>query len=339
MVTIKDVAREAGVNPSTVSRVLKDNPSISQKTKDRVKQAMADLGYVPNLAAQTLASGLTYCVGVVLPPLVSPDRLNEPFFMEILTAINDEANHNEFTVSIATSDTLTDLKDQVQLMYKQRRVDGFIVLYSEKEDPVSQYLIKNKIPFVIIGAPVDSKNKTTYIDNDNQLMAKIAVDYLYQKGHEQILFVTNDQKSDICIERFIGYQRGMQALGLNSYDSVLFDPKQTATLEVFMEKIQQEKITALLIIGDVVSLRIIQFLSYYGIAVPDDMSIVSFNNSSYATILHPYLTTFDINVDRLGRKSLHCLLEKVQKRQSEDQKVTVPFTLKERESVRDLKKS
>ncbi|WP_019805593.1 LacI family DNA-binding transcriptional regulator [Streptococcus mutans] len=339
MVTIKDVAKEAGVNPSTVSRVLKNSSSISQKTKDRVQQAMTDLGYVPNLAAQMLASGLTHCVGVVFPPLTSPDRLSEPFFMEILAAINNEASRNKFTVSIATSNTLTDLKDQVQLMYRQGRVDGFIVLYSERRDPVRQYLIKNKIPFVIVGAPVDYKDETTYVDNDNQLMAETAVTYLNQKGHKQILFVTNDQESDVYIERFIGYQKGMQVLGLQSYDSALFDSKQASTLEAFVKTVQKKKITALLIIGDVVSLRIIQFLSYYGIAVPEDMSIVSFNNSSYATILHPYLTTFDINVNRLGRASLNCLLEKVQKCQSKDQKVIVPFTLKKRESVRNLKKA
>lgn len=170
-------------------------------------------------------------------------------------------------------------------------------------------------------------------------MAETAVTYLNQKGHKQILFVTNDQESDVYIERFIGYQKGMQVLGLQSYDSALFDSKQASTLEAFVKTVQKKKITALLIIGDVVSLRIIQFLSYYGIAVPEDMSIVSFNNSSYATILHPYLTTFDINVNRLGRASLNCLLEKVQKRQSKDQKVIVPFTLKKRESVRNLKKS
>lgn len=76
---------------------------------------MSDLGHVPNLAAQMLASGLTYSVGVVLPPLITPDRASDPFFMEILTAINDEARKNDFTVSIATSDTITELKEQVQL--------------------------------------------------------------------------------------------------------------------------------------------------------------------------------------------------------------------------------
>ncbi|WP_057491331.1 LacI family DNA-binding transcriptional regulator [Streptococcus orisasini] len=338
MVTIKDVAKKAGVNPSTVSRALKNSSSISQKTKDRVKRAMNDLGYVPNLAAQMLASGLTYCVGVVLPPLSGPDRLSEPFFMEILTAINGEATINNFTVSIATSDTLSDLESQVQLMYRQKRVDGFIVLYSEEKDPVCQFLMKYKIPFVIIGAPVDYENETTYVDNDNQLMAKTAVNYLNQRGHQKILFVTNDQKSEIYLERYIGYQKGMMKLGLKSYNSALFDSKRPELLEAFIETIQREKISALMIIGDVLSIKIIQFLSYYGFTVPDDISIVSFNNSSYATILHPYLTTFDINVSSLGRLSLHRLIEKIKDSQTQNEKVIVPFTLEERESVRNLKK-
>lgn len=338
MVTIKDVAERAGVNPSTVSRALKDSTSISQKTKEKVKKAMTDLGYVPNLAAQMLASGLTYSVGVVLPPLNTPDRASDPFFMEILTAINDEAKKNHFTVSIATSDTIEDLQEQVQLMYGQKRVDGFIVLYSEENDPVRTFLMENQIPFVIVGAPVAYGNETTYIDNDNQLMAKTAVDYLYQMGHERILFVTNDQESEIFLERFIGYRKGILKLNLPSFDSFLFHHRDPLILEQFIELVKHERITGLVVIGDVLSVKIIQLLSFYGLDVPDDISIVSFNNSAYAKILHPYLTTFDINVNSLGRTSLRRLLAIIEK-EEQNEKVIVPFTLKKRESVRNLKKA
>lgn len=159
MVTIKDVAAKAGVNPSTVSRVLKDNKSISQKTKDKVRKAMAELGYVPNVAAQMLASGLTYNVGLIFPPLIIPDRLNEPFFMQILSTITSEAKLNDFTVSIATGMTVDELEEQVKLMYRQKRVDGFIILYSDPEDPVRKYLMDNNVPFVIVGAPEGFENE------------------------------------------------------------------------------------------------------------------------------------------------------------------------------------
>ncbi|EIQ82153.1 UNVERIFIED_CONTAM: LacI family DNA-binding transcriptional regulator [Streptococcus canis] len=340
MVTIKDVAQKAGVNPSTVSRVLKDNRSISQKTKEKVRKAMADLGYVPNVAAQMLASGLTHNIGLVFPPIMTSDRLSEPFFMEILSTITSEAKNHHFTVSIATGMSLDDLLEQVKLMHLQKRVDGFIILYSVQEDPVRKYLMSNKIPFVIVGAPEGDANKITYIDNDNQLMAKTAVDHLYQKGHRQILFITDDLVSEVASERYIGYLKGCLKLSLETQPMLLFDRKDPVSVESLMENIRAFKATALVVIGDVLSVRMVQLLSFYNIKVPDDMSIITFNNSSYAKLIHPYLTTFDINVANLGKTSFKQLLDIINsKEQSLSQKIFVPFTLKKRESVRDINPS
>ncbi|MCO4683788.1 maltose operon repressor MalR [Streptococcus infantarius subsp. infantarius] len=337
MVTIKDVAAKAGVNPSTVSRVLKDNKSISQKTKDKVRKAMAELGYVPNVAAQMLASGLTYNVGLIFPPLITPDRLNEPFFMQILSTITSEAKLNDFTVSIATGMTVDELEEQVKLMYRQKRVDGFIILYSDPEDPVLKYLMDNNVPFVIVGAPEGFENDITYIDNDNQLMGKKAVEYLYQKGHREILFVTDDLKSEVSSERYFGYLRGMEKFGLTSDKAVFFDRRDPMILEALIEKIESSKATALIVIADTISVRLAQFLSYYQLKVPDDISIITFNNSAYSTLIHPYMTTFDINVANLGRTSFRRLVELIKSPETAfTEKIIVPFTLRERESVRQL---
>ncbi|MGT2829679.1 LacI family DNA-binding transcriptional regulator [Streptococcus hillyeri] len=338
MVTIKDVAERAGVNASTVSRALKDSSTISQKTKDKVKKAMQELGYVPNVAAKMLASGLTHAVGVIFPPLSNEERVTHPFFMEILTVINDEAKKRDFTVSIATGGSVEELKEQVQLMYRQRLVDGFIVLYSESHDPVRHYLMENNIPFVIVGQPEEFENEVTFVDNDNQLMSKTAVDYLNQRGHENILFVTDDLQSEIFSERYIGYLKGVNKLGLKSSEAILFDRTDAESLQLFIETIQENSITALIVIDDMLALRVMQFLSFYGIKVPDDASIVSFNNSVYAKIMHPYLTTFDINVKSLGRSSLMRLLDMVEKRMLHTERVIIPFLLKERETVRNLLK-
>lgn len=336
MVTIKDVAELAGVNASTVSRALKDSSTISQKTKDKVKKAMQELGYVPNVAAKMLASGLTHAVGVIFPPLSNEERVTHPFFMEILTVINDEAKKRDFTVSIATGGSVEELREQVHLMYRQRLVDGFIVLYSATNDPVRHYLMENKIPFVIVGQPEEFENEVTFVDNDNQLMSKTAVDYLHQRGHENILFVTDDLQSEIFSERYIGYQKGTNKLGLNSSAAILFNRKDPASLQQFVDTIQELGVTALIVIDDMLALRVMQFLSFYDLKVPDDVSIISFNNSVYAKIMHPYLTTFDINVKSLGRSSLMRLLDMVEKRMLHTERVIIPFLLKERETVRNL---
>jgi len=339
MVTIKDVAAKAGVNPSTVSRVLKNNTSISQKTKERVRKVMQELGYVPNAAAQMLASGLTYNIGLVFPPLVTPDRLSEPFFMRILTTITNEARANDFTVSIATGESMGEVEEQVKLMHRQKRVDGFIILYSDANDPVRRYLLANNLPFVVVGAPEGFENDITYVNNDNQLMGKTAVTHLYEKGHKKILFVTDDKTSEVAMERYFGYVRGTTKLGIRSHEALLFDRNDPQVLEELIETIHKEKPTALIVIGDIVAIRLMQFLSFYNLSVPDDISIITFNNSIYSKLIHPYLTTFDVNISSLGQTSLRHLLEKIKTpAEVHRESVIVPFIFKERESVRNLTK-
>ncbi|WP_067103201.1 LacI family DNA-binding transcriptional regulator [Streptococcus sp. DD13] len=333
MVTIKDVALRAGVNPSTVSRTLKDSSSISQTTKDKVRKAMKELGYVPNVAAQMLASGLTQSVGLVLPPLTSQERLSQPFFMEFITAINAAASKKSQTVSIATGESLEDLQHQVHLMHRQKRADGFIILYSEKEDPVKDYLLEHHLPFVVVGVAQDTSGAITYIDNDNRGMGRQAAEFLAEKGHQNILFVTDDLEGQVYSERYEGYSEAMAELNLPVYPSVVFDRHRAETLQDFMDRLTEKQATALVVIDDLSAVRIIQWLSFYQLRVPDDLSIISFNNSIYAKIIHPYLSSFDINIAELGRKSLEELLGLLEKPSKESKKILVPFHLKDRESV------
>lgn len=337
MVTIRDVAARAGVNPSTVSRALKDNPSISRKTKEKVKKAMEELGYVPNLAAKILASGLTHSVGVVFPPMSSPEMRSQPFYMEILTEINKAASLQGYTISIATGSTREDLQHQVQRMHLEHRVDGFILLYSLRDDPIAAYFRNQKIPFVMMGTPVEFENETSFVDNDNKLMARTAVNHLYDKGHRRILFVTDNLDSEVQLDRSIGYRLGMEMLGIPAYPVMFFEESKPENLPLLLERIQQEKVTALVVIDDRLSLRLMQFLFFCDLRVPDDISLISFNNSIYAKLLHPYLTTFDVNIASLGRSAFGRIFEKIQHKMDENAKVIVPFVLKERESVLVLK--
>jgi len=282
MATIKDVAKKAGVSPSTVSRTLKDNPAISEETKVKVRAAMEELGYVPNSAAQMLATGLTHSLGVVLPPLTDRENISQPFYMEILTAINEEAS-----------------------LHRQKRADGFIILYSEKKDPVKDYLLKAKVPFVVVGAAVDNENKVTYIDNDNKELGRDAVNYLQAKGHRKIGFVTDDLFGQVGQERYQGYMEAADEQNLDVLPELVFSARTIEDLKKELE----------------------------GFRVPEDYAIISFNNSTFAEIMHPFLTTFDINIQALARESVQSLLGLLKAAKIKSQKVIIPFELIERESV------
>ena len=330
MATIKDVARRAGVSPSTVSRTLKDNPSISKETKAKVRAAMDELGYVPNSAAQMLATGLTNSLGVVLPPLTDRENISQPFYMEILTAINEEASCNSQVVSIATGATLEELVKQVELMHRQKRADGFIILYSETNDPVKDYLLKEKVPFVVVGAAVDNNDKVTYIDNDNKELGQEAVNYLRTKGHQKIGFVTDDLFGQVGQERYQGYIEATKEFNLETYPELVFSSKVIDSLK---ENLKSNQLTALIVKDDLIALRFIQWLNNQGIRVPEDYAIISFNNSTFSEIMHPFLTTYDINIKELGKESVLRLLDLLKNPKTKAQKITIPFKLIERESV------
>lgn len=310
-VTIKDVARRAGVNPSTVSRAIHNHSAISEKTKERVRKAMADLDYSRNSAAQMLASGKSGAIGVIFPPI--ENKSEQPFFMKILTAINEEAHQNKITVSIASGHTIEELLSQVRVMYQEKRVDGFIVLYAGEADDVRDYLLAGEIPFVIVGTPIERANEMTAVDNDNKLMGAEAAQYLAGLGHKKLAFVTNTDKGEVFHERYRGFEEKIKSLGLNGQ------------LLYTSESLALDNVTALVVLDDILAIKVIQGLTERGITVPDDISVISFNNSVFASLIHPYLTTFDINITQLGHRSVQKLLHLIADPDDFREKVTVPF--------------
>lgn len=319
-VTIKDVARRAGVNPSTVSRAIHNHSAISEKTKERVRKAMADLDYSRNSAAQMLASGKSGAIGVIFPPI--ENKSEQPFFMKILTAINEEAHQNKITVSIASGHTIEELLSQVRVMYQEKRVDGFIVLYAGEADDVRDYLLAGEIPFVIVGTPIERANEMTAVDNDNKLMGAEAAEYLAGLGHKKLAFVTNTDKGEVFHERYRGFEEKIKSLGLNGQ------------LLYTSESLALDNVTALVVLDDILAIKVIQGLTERRITVPDDISVISFNNSVFASLIHPYLTTFDINIMQLGHRSVQKLLHLIADPDDFREKVTVPFELKVRESTK-----
>lgn len=319
-VTIKDVAKRAGVNQSTVSRAIHNHPTISNKTKDKVRKAMADLGYAQNSAAQMLASGKSGAIGVVFPPI--ENKSEQPFFMKILTAINEEARQSKLTVSIASGHSSEALLSQVKVMYQEKRVDGFIVLYAGETDDVRDYLLADEIPFVVVGTPVERANDMTAVDNDNQLMGSEAAGYLASLGHQKLAFVSDTVSGEVFYERYLGFNLKIQALGLSGQ------------LIHYTDILDVGDVTALVVLDDILAIKMIQSLADQGIHVPDDISVISFNNSVFASLIHPYLTTFDINVAQLGYRAMQKLRHLLAHPDDLKEKTTVPFELKVRESTK-----
>ncbi|MDT2460135.1 LacI family DNA-binding transcriptional regulator [Enterococcus avium] len=332
--TVKDVAKKANVSPSTVSRVINDHPSISAETKQRVRKIMDEMGYFPNVTARNLGKQRANSLGVILPPLNSRERLGNPFYLELLNAVNETAADFQVTTAVASSDNSETLLENVTRMHRQKQVDGFILAYSEKDDPIAEYLYQNKIPFTLIGRPPKREADILYVDNDNQLLGKQATEHLIEKGHKNILFVSNVNQEVIFFERYFGYQEAMmlQSLPTNPPLTMLQPEDYTR----FPEVIEETGATALVVIDDIFALRMIQLATLHGYKVPDDLSVISFNNSIFATLVHPYLTTIDIDISDLGRLGTQKLMEQIDQKQSTGVQLVVPHHLIQRETVRTI---
>ncbi len=335
-VTIKDVAKEVGVAPSTVSRVLKDHPSISADTKERVRKAMDKLGYVPNISARNLVSKLSNAIGVVLPIIESKERTSEPFYLEAITAMNEEASKHQVSIAIASGNTEKELLEAVQLLYLQKRVDSFILMYVKENDIILDFLIDKAIPFTIIGHPYRYYNETSCVDNDNQLLGRSVTQYLIDKGHRDILFVTNNSTENFFKERFYGYEMCLRENSLVPYP--VCDLEKTDEFIQLDSLLSQRKISACIAIDDMFALKVIQFIQLSGLNVPDDISVISFNNSIFSTLIHPYITSVDINTRELGKSAvLECLYQVIHPNELK-KRVVIPHKLIERETVIEHRK-
>ena len=149
-VTIKEVAALAGVSPSTVSRTCKNNPSISEETKERVRRAMAQLGYEPNFQASNLASQNSRAIGIILPPS-EKEAFENPFYLEVIRGISQFCNQRQYINTVITGRDDREILQAIRSMTRSGQADGFIVLYSRQKDPIIDYLYGEGLLFVLIG--------------------------------------------------------------------------------------------------------------------------------------------------------------------------------------------
>ncbi|MGG3905234.1 LacI family DNA-binding transcriptional regulator [Geobacillus stearothermophilus] len=333
-VTIKDVAKRANVAPSTVSRVIADSPRISEKTKQRVREAMKELGYHPNFIARSLASQMTQVIGIVMPS--SADQaLQNPFFPEVIRGISKAAHEKRYALQMSIGEKENDIYERVVEMLQGRRVDGVILLYSRQNDKLMKYLLKHGFPFVVIGKPNQKAEQVTHVDNDNVQAGKDAANWLIARGHERIAFVGGDPQYLVTVDRQTGYAEALQEAGLPYRSEYVVHAEflQEGGQEAMKELLSlPEPPTGLVVVDDLMALGILKTLDEMGLGVPEDVSIVSFNNTLLAEMSRPPLTSVDIGIFQLGYEAAKSLMEKITNPNEPIKRIIIPHRLVERGS-------
>lgn len=337
-VTIKDVAAQANVAPSTVSRVISDSPLISEKTKRKVQKVMDEMGYHLNYNAQMLATQSTKTIGIIMKNSTS-EFMHSSFFPEVIRGISALCSKHDFSISLTTGESEDEIFTDTVKMVRGKRVDGMIVLYSKKDDKVVPYLIESGIPFVVIGKPLIQSSKIMFVDNDNVQAAKEATDFLLNLGHKKIAFIGEDDQFEVSEARLNGFIQAVKAQGLAVSEgyikNIQFDPhhgKQVITELMGLA----EPPTALVVSDDLNALIVLTALSEKNIKVPDDISMIVFNNSVISKVANPPLTTVDTQIFQLGYESANCLIELVKDPQMFRKSVIIPTVIVERNSCSAL---
>lgn len=337
-VTIKDVAKEANVAPSTVSRVIKDSPSISEGTKKRVREVMERLGYYPNFQAQSLAGRHTRAIGVIMPNSAFHSFQN-PFFSEVLRGIATIANQQGYGIYLSTSATEDSIYQEVTAMVQGKRVDGILLLYSRKNDQLMSYLNKANVPFTVIGRPYRKEQQITYVDNDNIQLSTDITNYLLDLGHRRIAFIGGNLEFVVTIDRLKGYEEALSDYGISIDDNLIanhhsIEEKTEDIIQRFMS--MQEPPTAIVTQDDLIAYKILSHLEALNISVPDDVSIVSINNHTLSEHSRPPLTSVDIGIVQLGCEAASCLIEKIEHPETPPKRITIPTNLIIRESSKTI---
>ena len=328
-ITIKDVAKLANVAPSTVSRVIANHPRISDKTKKRVREAMDHLGYHPNFIARSLANQSTQVIGLVMPGSAEVFFQN-PFFPTVLRGLSQGVDEKQYALQLTTGKTEEQIHEGVIQMVQGGRVDGVVLLYSKVEDKLMMYLRERNFPFVMVGKPFKYVEEITHVDNDNFRATKEAAEYMLNLGHQRIAFIGGDLNLVVTIERLLGYEKALREAGISLRDDYIIHEEflREGGREAVNELMNlKEPPTALIVVDDLMALGVLNTLDEMKIRVPEDISIISFNNVLMTEMSKPPLTSVDINIFDLGYQAAKSLIQKIENPKEPIKRVIVPHQI------------
>lgn len=303
-VTIHDVAKLAGVNSSTVSRVLNGKATITPDTKERVYAAMRELDYHPNSLARSLASGLSGAIGVVVDAR-DAEAFSNVFFSRSLFAIEKVAQARGYQVIIANG--AQSRGGTIEGLMKEHKVDGLILPPTTVKPALMETI--GEFPYVVLGTPDTLRSDTCWVDNNNEQGAEMAVRHLQKMGYQQIAYLGGYQKRGFTKRRVRGYQN------VSSGKETILSTDGTsenAYAEAVRELKKESHADAFVCNDNLAAFGLLKACRELRLRIPDDIGIVAFDNYPLAEYVDPPLTIVDIDTAMLGEQTAQLLFRRIE---------------------------
>lgn len=308
--TIKDIAKMAGVSITTVSRVLNNKTQgIGETTRQHVLEIIKKHDYRPNAIARSMITKNTKTIGLIIPDI------RNPFFSELARGVEDAASSSKYTVVLCNTDsTLGKIIDYLWLL-KEKNVDGIIVSCSDPtlDKEVEAFVQQNDLPVVMIDRGFeDQMFSGVYIENEHA--AYLATRHLLQLAHTRVGCISGPRYIKNANERLRGFLKSHNEMNIPVDLSLIKDGNYTMEggYQVAMELLKNQNITAIFACNDLMAFGVYQAVEELGLKIPDDLSVVGFDNLKYNLILHPKLTTIEQPIHQMGEVAIKLLFKQIE---------------------------
>jgi DNA-binding LacI/PurR family transcriptional regulator len=335
---IVDIAEKAGVSRSTVSRVLNNDPYVSDKTRSRVLDVINEVGYSPNVAARMLRTQRTNIIAVVIPdPLGNIFASDNPhYYSAIIQSITEVAQQRDYAMLLWVG-TMDEAKDQFyNRILRNRIMDGMLIASSVAgEDALFERLLQIELPFVVIGSPMYYQDQVSYVTIDNRAAARRAVQHLIDQGRKHIATITGDWHTEDTQARLSGYRDALVQNQLDIDEELIVKARYNRrygyeAMETLLAT--GKPIDAVFAGSDMIAFGVIDAIHESGLRVPQDISVVGFDDLPSAREFNPPLTSIRQPIFGKAEVATNLLLDQIDNPKPSPRGVILPTELISRAS-------
>ena len=313
--TIFDVAKEAGVSKSTVSRVLNHEPGVKESTRAAVETAIEKLNYSPSYFAQGIRTGKTMTIAVMVP------EYTNLFYNELFRGVEDVALANGYLVLMCNTERRSTTEKDYTEELLNRNIDGIIYNTYDASPEMLKYLEKlsERVPVVLMNKIFRENTTLPYVMTDGFNSTRNAVKYLYDQGKRTFGYIQNMKNISVTEDRYLGFLQGLKDCNIELREEFVYqaeedkDPdyiKQGCMAAEYFASLS-ERPEAVLSVIDALAIGCVQQFKKLGINVPEEVNIVGYDNISLSALINPALTTISQPIRKLGQKAAEIVIAKI----------------------------